>query len=187
MTTKTEQRVVACHELGPQPGDDWLVVDVRTPGEFGGAHIEGSVNAPLGGLAGHAPDLRARAEGKRVALVCRTGRRAEEARGLLERELFADHGEVCVLDGGVEAWERAGFHVVRGEAGMSLERQVRIVAGLLVVLGSVLGLTVHIGFVGLAAFVGAGLVFAGVNDTCGMAMMLAKMPWNRGPVGACAR
>ena len=62
---------------------------------------------------------------------------------------------------------------------MSLERQVRIAAGTLVVLGTVLGLTVHPGFIGLSAFVGAGLIFAGVTDTCGMGLLLARMPWNR--------
>ena len=83
------------------------------------------------------------------------------------------------VEGGTLAWEQAGLPVVRGKKAMSLERQVRIAAGSLVVLGTALGAFVHPGFLGLSAFVGAGLVFAGVTDTCGMGMVLARMPWNR--------
>jgi hypothetical protein len=89
--------------------------------------------------------------------------------------------ENCVLvEGGIEAWDEAGLPVVRGERKvMGLERQVRIAAGALVVTGVLLGWLVHPGFLGLAGFVGAGLVFAGITDTCGMGMMIAKMPWNK--------
>ena len=73
----------------------------------------------------------------------------------------------------------AGLPVVRGKKAVSLERQVRIAAGSLVVIGVALGLLVHPVLFGLSGFVGAGLVFAGVTDTCGMGMMLARMPWNR--------
>jgi hypothetical protein len=69
--------------------------------------------------------------------------------------------------------------VVRGQKAISLERQVRIVAGLLVLVGAVLAIAVHPYFAGLSAFIGAGLIFAGITDTCGMAMVLAKMPWNQ--------
>ena len=80
----------------------------------------------------------------------------------------------------------SGLPVVRGKKAISLERQVRIAAGLLVLLGAVLGWLVHPAFVGLSAFVGAGLVFAGVTDTCGMGMLLARMPWNQVNEGAAA-
>jgi rhodanese-related sulfurtransferase len=83
------------------------------------------------------------------------------------------------VDGGTQAWEAAGLPIVRGQKTISLERQVRIAAGSLVVLGAVLGYFVHPYFIGLSAFVGAGLVFAGVTDTCGMGMLLARMPWNK--------
>jgi len=69
--------------------------------------------------------------------------------------------------------------VVRGKKSIPLERQVRIAAGFLVLLGAVLGFFVHPYFIGLSAFVGAGLMFAGITDTCGMALVLAKMPWNQ--------
>ena len=81
--------------------------------------------------------------------------------------------------GGTLAWDAAGLPVVRGKKTILLERQVRIAAGFLVLVGAVLALVVHPYFVGLSAFVGAGLMFAGITDSCGMGMLLAKMPWNR--------
>ena len=80
---------------------------------------------------------------------------------------------------GIPAWEQTGGSVVRGKKAISLERQVRIAAGSLVLLGAVLALTVNLWFVVLSAFIGAGLLFAGVTDTCGMGMLLARMPWNQ--------
>ena len=92
----------------------------------------------------------------------------------------AGYPNVVSVQGGTEAWERAGLPVVRGTATvMSLKRQVRIGAGSLVLLGTALGFLVHPAFFGLSAFVGAGLVFAGVTDWCGMGLLLAKFPWNR--------
>jgi rhodanese-related sulfurtransferase len=85
---------------------------------------------------------------------------------------------VCV-EGGTDAWEQAGLPVVRGHKVISLDRQVRMAAGLLVLLGVGLSFLVHPAFSALSAFVGAGLLFAGITDTCGMAMLLAKMPWNQ--------
>jgi len=160
-------------ELSSSEG--WFLVDVRTPGEFMGAHIAGSHNTPLGGLKQHATSIREQASRSRVALICRTGRRAEEAQRILHAH---DIDSLHVLEGGVVAWEQAGLPLLRGQ-GMSLERQVRVAAGALVVLGVLLGFLVHPLLFGLSAFVGAGLVFAGLTDTCAMGMMLAKMPWNR--------
>ena len=87
--------------------------------------------------------------------------------------------KVVNVEGGTAAWEAAGLPVVRGKKTISLERQVRIAAGVLVLVGSALGYFVHPYFIGVAAFVGAGLTFAGVTDTCGMGMLLARMPWNQ--------
>jgi rhodanese-related sulfurtransferase len=100
----------------------------------------------------------------------------------------AGQANVVNVEGGTLAWAEAGLPVVRGPKAISLERQVRIAAGSLVLLGAVLGWFVHPAFVGLSAFIGAGLVFAGVTDTCGMALLLARMPWNqvRGETPACA-
>ena len=83
------------------------------------------------------------------------------------------------VDGGTKAWAEAGLPVVRGQKAISLERQVRIVAGSLVLIGIVLGFLVHQSLFGLAAFAGAGLLFAGITDTCGMGLLLARMPWNQ--------
>jgi len=106
-----------------------------------------------------------------------SGKRSQQAR---EKLAAAGCEDLSVLEGGGSAWEAAGFPVERGRAVMSLERQVRVAAGLLVLLGVILGTTVHPGFLGISAFVGAGLTFAGLTDWCGMGMLLAKAPWNQG-------
>lgn len=161
---------------------DTFVLDVRTPAEFREAHIPGSTNIPLGDLRHRAHAVLGRAASKRIALVCRTGRRAASA--CKELRIGGVLSDLHVLDGGIASWLEAGLPVDHGEKAVSLERQVRIVAGSLIVLGVLLGLSIHPGFLGLSAFVGAGLVFAGITDTCGMAMILAKMPWNGAPI-AC--
>jgi rhodanese-related sulfurtransferase len=145
------------------------LIDVRTPAEHGEIHIEGSDLMPLDRLA---PE---QVRGP-VVLVCRSGKRAEQAR---QKLAAAGCQDLAVLEGGVLAWERAGLPVKRGRGAISLERQVRIAAGLLVLTGVVLGFLVHPAFFGLSAFVGAGLTFAGLTDWCGMALLLAKMPWNQ--------
>ena len=162
------------------------VIDVRTPAEYEEVHAALARLTPLDSLD---PEViqRERPADEPLYVFCKSGNRARMA---CEKFAKAGYANVVVVDGGVTAWAEAGLPVVRGDRKViSLERQVRIAAGSLVVLGAVLGLTVHVAFVGLSAFVGAGLVFAGVTDTCGMAMLLAKMPWNRargGSGGACA-
>lgn len=158
-----------------QSGRKVALIDVRTPAEHGEIHIEGSHLMPLDRLdAGAAKDLAA---GKDVCvLVCRSGKRAATAMEKLEA---AGCEGLQVLEGGVTAWEQAGLPVNRGAKAISLERQVRIAAGAMVLVGVILGTWVHAGFFGLSAFVGAGLMFAGITDWCGMAMVLAKMPWNQ--------
>lgn len=151
------------------------LIDVRTPAEHGEVHIDGSGLMPLDRLDPSA------VVGPCV-LVCRSGKRAEQALQKLEA---AGCRDLAVLEGGVNAWESAGLPVTRGKAVLSLERQVRIAAGLLVLTGVGLGNWVHPGFYGLAAFVGAGLTFAGLTDWCGMAMLLAKMPWNQRSGSCC--
>ena len=150
------------------------LVDVRTPAEHGEVHIAGSALMPLDRL--DPEKVREQAAGRPCVLVCRSGKRAEQAR---QKLAASGCSPLAVLEGGVAAWEAAGLPVERGRAVMSLERQVRIAAGLLVLTGVALGATVHPAFFGLIAFVGAGLVFAGITDWCGMGMLLARMPWNR--------
>jgi rhodanese-related sulfurtransferase len=116
-------------------------------------------------------------------VICRSGSRGKQA---CEKLLAAGYNQIVNVAGGTQAWDQAGLPVVRGEKAISLERQVRIAAGLLVLTGSALGAFVSPYWIGLAAFVGAGLVFAGITDTCGMGMLLARMPWNQMPASPSA-
>jgi rhodanese-related sulfurtransferase len=162
------------------------LIDVRTPVEFQEVHAAGSRLVPLDRLD-PAAVMAARngATDESLYVICRSGSRAKQA---CERFMAAGFSNAVCVAGGTLAWEQAGGEVVRGRKVISLERQVRIAAGLLVLTGAVLTLAVHPWFAVLPAFVGAGLVFAGVTDTCGMGLLLAKMPWNRiePPPTACA-
>ena len=163
------------------------LIDVRTPVEHRELRAEPARLVPLDGLDPEAV-MRSRngPQDHPLYTICRSGSRGRQA---AERFHAAGFTNVVNVEGGTLAWERAGLPVVRGKKAVSLERQVRIAAGSLVVLGTALGAFVHPGFLGLSAFVGAGLVFAGVTDTCGMGMVLARMPWNRAEpeAPACAR
>ncbi|MFO0842034.1 MAG: rhodanese-like domain-containing protein [Gemmataceae bacterium] len=150
--------------------------DVRTPAEFGEAHAAAARSLPLDELDAARVQALRRTPAGPVYVICRSGGRGRQAYD----KLRAAGCEVVNVAGGTQAWEQAGLEVVRGRKAVSLERQVRIAAGALVLLGAGLGL-LHPAFNGLALFVGAGLVFAGVTDTCGMGLVLARMPWNRRP------
>jgi rhodanese-related sulfurtransferase len=167
-----------------QRGHAIELVDVRTPAEYREVHAEPARPVPLDSLD---PDAVMRAlggsGGDPLYMICRTGGRGRQA---AERFLAAGYTNVVNVEGGTLAWERAGLPVVRGRKAMSLERQVRIAAGSFVLLGTALGAFVHPGLLALPAFAGAGLVFAGVTDTCGMGMLLARMPWNRAGEGVAA-
>lgn len=155
-----------------QPGI--ILVDVRSPAEFESIHISGSYNVPLDQLTEHRAELGS--VGRPVVLVCRSGMRARQAETILRG---ADVPRLHVLDGGVSAWEKAGLTVVRGRAAWSIERQVRAIAGGLVLLGTLGSVLVWQPLLYLAMFVGAGLLFAGLTDTCAMGLLLARLPWNR--------
>lgn len=153
------------------------VIDVRTPAEYREVHIAIARNVPLDRLD-PAALLQSRngSTDEPVYLICRSGSRGRQA---CEKFLAAGFTNVINVEGGTLACVECGLPVVRGKKAMSLERQVRIAAGLLVLVGAVLGAFVHPVFIGLSAFIGAGLVFAGITDTCGMGMLLARMPWNQ--------
>lgn len=154
-----------------------VVLDVRTPGEFAGVHAPGARLMPLDQLDAKVADSQDRAGDGRLYVICQSGGRSAMACGRLQA---AGLGEVYSVEGGMSAWEKAGLPVVRGKSSViSLERQVRIAAGSLVLVGCVLAWLVQPWFLALSAFVGAGLVFAGVTDFCGMGILLSKMPWNR--------
>jgi len=160
------------------------LIDVRTPLEFREVHVDFARNVPLDRI--NADLLMAEhdgSSGEPVYVICRSGNRSRQA---CEKLLKAGHGNIVNVIGGTQAWEAAGLPVVRGKKAISLERQVRIVAGALVLTGALLAFFVNIHFVWLSAFVGAGLVFAGVTDTCGMALLLARAPWNQVKEQTCA-
>jgi rhodanese-related sulfurtransferase len=153
------------------------LIDVRTPVEFREVHVEIARNIPLDQLDATAlMQTRNGLTNEPLYLICRSGSRGQQA---CEKFLKAGFTNVVNVEGGTLACVEAGLPVVRGKSAISLERQVRIAAGSLVLLGAVLGWVVHPAFIGLSAFVGAGLVFAGITDTCGMGMLLDRMPWNK--------
>lgn len=151
------------------------LLDVRTPGEYETAHIRGAYNVPLDRLGEHGEQIRATVA-EPVVLICQSGQRARKAEAALRT---AGMPNLHVLDGGVNGWLAAGHPVVRGATRISLERQVRIVAGAFAALGAFLALGIHPLFAILPAFIGSGLVFAGVSDICAMGMLLARLPYNR--------
>ncbi len=160
-----------------QEGKSVELIDVRTPVEFQEVHAKPACLMPLDSLDPKAiMEARNGSKDEPLYVICRTGSRAKQA---AEKFQAAGYSNVINVEGGTLAWEAAGLPVVRGKKMISLERQVRIAAGLLVVIGTALGAFLNSWFLVLPAFVGSGLVFAGVTDTCGMGMMLAKMPWNQ--------
>lgn len=171
MKTITAEQLHSIH----REGRDITLIDVRSPAEFRSVHVQNAVNLPLGDLdeASIAPHSTKNNE---VYLICHSGGRSTKACEQLKALGFTN---VISVDGGTAACEDCGLPVNKGKQAMSIERQVRIVAGSLVVIGVVLSILLNPSFIYLSAFVGAGLVFAGVSDTCMMGLLLAKMPWNR--------
>ncbi len=149
------------------------IVDVREPAEFAASHLPGAHNVPLGLLRGHRDEL-ARHLGTDVVLVCASGARAERAAALLAG---GDGSGARVLAGGMDGWAAAGGPVTGGRR-WALERQIRLVAGLLVLLG-MLGSLVVPGLQWFAAVIGAALVLTALLGVCPMGSVLARMPWNR--------
>jgi rhodanese-related sulfurtransferase len=166
--------------VGEQP----RLLDVRTPREYATAHVPGALLEPLENfdaarVAGQLP-----AAPEPLYVICQSGSRARTAIARLEKAGI----DRCVLvEGGTQGWMDAGLPVEkRAVGGISLERQVRIVAGALVLAGTVPGYFLHPAFLLLSGFVGAGLMFAGITDICGMGMLLARMPWNQLKDCACS-
>lgn len=168
--------------IAPTTAKRWIddgtavLVDVREPSEFAREHIIGARLVPLSAF--DSEDF-ADDQDKAVVFYCRSGTRTVAN---AEQLLSAGFRSAHAIDGGIEAWKKAGLpiHVDR-RAPIDLMRQVQIAAGGLVLLGTFLAVAVSIWFVLLAAFVGAGLAFAGLTGWCGMAMLLARMPWNKVP------
>ncbi|MEQ7125680.1 rhodanese-like domain-containing protein [Actinopolymorpha sp. B11F2] len=152
------------------------LLDVRTPAEFETVHIPGAYNVPLELLREHRNELRNHLD-EDVVLICRSGVRATQA-----EQAFAAIGlsNLRVLAGGMSAWQSAGAPVEQGKHRWDLERQVRLVAGS-IVLASIVASVFVPGLKWVAGFIGAGLTFAAITNTCAMGMLLSRLPYNRGP------
>jgi len=168
--------------LDPPALREWLaqadaprVIDVRTPAEFETAHIPGSYNVPLHLLREHSAEIAGHLE-QDVVLVCRSGMRAAQAEQTL---VGVGLPNVHLLEGGITAWQQHDAPVTRGRARWDIERQVRLVAGTIVLVAVMGGLLLP-GLQFLAAAVGAGLAIAALTNTCAMGILLAKLPYNRG-------
>ena len=169
-------RVITAEDLSRQRTlhpEQFHCIDVRSPAEYAAGHIPGAINIPLEQIEARLPDIDPNLP---VILTCKSGIRARIAAGLLApcRE------QLAVLEGGTAAWASAGLPlVVNTKTRWSLERQVRLVAGLIVLAGVILALTVSPYWVYLSGFVGLGLTVAGLTDFCAMGLLLARMPWNK--------
>lgn len=163
-------------------GESLLVVDVRSPAEYGEAHVPFAVNHPLPDLDAHALRAEIEKDGKRLVFICKSGTRGRSA---CEKAIAAGVSTVCNVDGGTGAWIEAGLPVIRGAKSFSVERQARVVIGSMVLMGVALGAFVHPYLLGIAAFFGGGLLYAGLFDSCPLANCLAAMPWNRRKPGCC--
>jgi rhodanese-related sulfurtransferase len=158
------------------------LIDVRTPAEFREVHIDFARNVPLDRLdpKAMAAERNGRAS-QPLYLICRTGGRGKQA-----CQKLAEAGlNVVNIEGGTLAWDAAGLPVVRGKKTISPERQVRIAIGLVVLASAALAALVHPYWICLAAFMGAGLIFSGITDFCGLALILGRMPWNQVGAESC--
>lgn len=183
MTNETEEQAKPGQVIDVTPdllsqwiqGGDTVLIDVREDFEHAAERIDDGPHHPLGRLDADA--IRRANAGKRVVFYCRTGRRSKEA----ATKYMQGDGNTYHLSGGIEGWKAAGRSVIKpaGAPRLPVMRQVQIGAGSLVVIGVLLGALVSPWFLILAGFVGAGLVFAGLTGWCGMALLLAGMPWNR--------
>lgn len=171
MTVK-EVSVTEAQQLSAQ---GWTLLDVRTPGEWAAIHAQGAINLPLDKIGAESVATLC-GNNKKILTICHSGGRSKKACELLSG--IAGVKAVSVA-GGTSAWTAAGYPIEKGTGVISIERQVRIIAGVLVLIGVLLGIGLNSVFLIIPLLVGAGLTFAGITDYCGMAMLLARMPWNR--------
>jgi rhodanese-related sulfurtransferase len=169
---RASSKTMTVAELKDKP-TQFQLVDVRSASEFAAGHIPGTVSIPLEQLERRVADL---SQDSPVVLICKSGMRAQMAQVLLASKIQ----EVGTLEGGTDAWVKDGLPLVHCQnSRWSLERQVRLGAGMLILASLGLALWVNMAWLGLTAFAGAGLAFAGATDICGIGILLAKMPWNR--------
>jgi glyoxylase-like metal-dependent hydrolase (beta-lactamase superfamily II) len=150
------------------------ILDVRTALEFSQTHIEHSINIPIDMISAKIGEL---SQSKQSYLVlCHTGTRAAMAADML---MQSGIHTVKVMEGGIARWQKEKLAVIKGQGGMSLERQVRVIAGSLVLAGIIMAWLLHWAFIFISVFVGSGLIYAGLTDNCLMGMLLMKLPYNK--------
>jgi rhodanese-related sulfurtransferase len=176
-------RVRELHELSrTQPVD---LIDVRTPEEFAEAHAVIARNVPIATLNPHEVMQGRMCRGDEpVYMICQGGGRSSKACVMM---LAAGHPNVVNVEGGTGAWIDAGLPTQRSRQPISIERQIKIVHGSLILLGLALGWYVSPWWYALTALVGGGQIATGLTDICGTRMLLAKMPWNRRAASSCSR
>lgn len=149
------------------------LIDVRSKNEYEACHIPGAVNIPLDSV--NPQEIINKYENQDIYIVCQAGGRSAKA---CEMVASCNHEQVYNVVGGTGAWESAGFDVVKDSSKISIQRQVQMLAGGIVLLGALLSYSISREFILLSAFIGAGLLITGLTNTCGMGLLLAKMPWN---------
>ena len=176
-------RSISVQELARHHAEQPIeLIDVRTRIEYSELHAAHARNIPLSELDPDAVMARHTElfDDQPLYLICQSGKRSLKA---CEKFLTAGYDNIINVVGGTQKWRATGLPIEQNEQVISLERQVRIAAGTVTLLGILLAYLIHSYFLAMAIFVGAGLVFAGISDTCGMAMLLSRMPWNRGLCG----
>jgi rhodanese-related sulfurtransferase len=170
-------KVISVEQLQNLKHEDKIFVDVRSPAEYRSMRVQGAVNLPLNSLT--CEDVKKLVGDKQnpaIILLCGKGGRARKAAEILQAGSF----NLLVVEGGTNACVDANLPIEKDSGStISIERQVRIGAGSLVCLGLALGFFVNPLFYILSAFIGAGLIFAGITDWCGMGLLIAKAPWNK--------
>lgn len=169
------------HPANVQQVNNWLkedkatLIDVREPAEYASEHIEGARSVPLATVSSK---LLQDSKAEHIVFQCQSGRRSQNACEIIAKE--NPSADVWNMEGGLNAWKEAGLPTHKGERRIiPLDRQVQITAGLLVLAGALLSYFVNIHFIWLSAFVGAGLFQAGITGWCGLAKLMAIMPWNQ--------
>lgn len=157
-----------------------VVVDVREPAEHAAEKIPGATLTPLGMVSKSSLPV---CEGKKLVIHCRSGKRSTSA---CEKLLAEDPNlEIYNLEGGISAWGAMGHQIAQsGKFFLPLDRQVQLTIGLMLIAGSILGYLFSPAWFFLTGFIGAGLAIAGLTGFCGLAMLIAKMPWNQRVAGA---
>lgn len=161
-----------------------VILDVREQDEFSAEHVPGSIWVPLSQFGHLAPGVLQSLAGRSLLLMCRSGNRARLAAEEIEKLGFKGQVEFSVYEGGILEWARQGKPVLKGRtAHLPILRQVQLIAGLIVFISSLLSVYYDRRLVWAAAFIGAGLTFAGLTGFCGLAQLLSVMPWNKSRPG----